>query len=40
MLPELPRDADGIHFRLVGLAMRENRNGRVSARENETIIRK
>jgi hypothetical protein len=40
MLPKLPGDADGIHIRLVGLALRENKNGRVSMWENEAIIGK
>lgn len=40
MLPELPWDVDGIHIRLVELAMGENKNGRVSTWENEAIIGK
>jgi hypothetical protein len=40
MLPKLPWDADGIHIRLVGLALRENKSGRVSTWENEAIIGK
>jgi hypothetical protein len=37
MLPELPWDADGIHIRLVELAMGGNKK-EVSTWENEAII--